>query len=116
MDNLPRWSLNHTVLIGGACHPVLPFGFSGAWMGVEDALTLSTLLPHGVEKTDIPTRLTLFEDVRRLRVARVREMSRQIAKGMDDMQRAAEYRQFLISHDAVEHARTELEKHLKSTG
>lgn len=44
MDDIPNWSSNHTALLGYACHPVSPFGFSGTSMAIEDALTLSTLL------------------------------------------------------------------------
>ena len=115
MDETPHWSSNHTTLLGDACHPVLPFGFSGASMGIEDALTLSTLLPSGVETKDIPNRLQLYENIRRPRVATVRDTSRDIARGLDDRQRLREYFQFLTSHDAVKHAQETLEKHLKSS-
>ena len=55
--------------------------------------------------------MNILED----RVARVRDAGREKAKGMDDKQCSAEYREFLISHDAVKHAQDDLERHLRST-
>ena len=116
MDEIPNWSRNHTVLLGDACHPILPFGFSGASMAIEDALTLSTLLTAGLHREEIPGRLKLYADIRKPRVARVRESSREIARGSDDTKFISEYRQFLDSHDAVEHAQQALSKYLKEQG
>ncbi len=113
MDDLPRWSKRRTVLIGDACHPVLPFGFSGASIAIEDAVTLATLLPADVGTEDIESRLELFEQIRRPRVQRVRDTSR-IMSNLEDIKMIQEYRQFLSEHDAVEAAKTELEKHLAS--
>ena len=81
MDDIPRWSLGHTVLMGDACHPLSPFGFSGASMAIEDAVTLSTLLTSDVKPKEIPGRFKLYEEIRKPRVARVREQSRQNSQG-----------------------------------
>ncbi|KAL6714233.1 hypothetical protein ACLMJK_007656 [Lecanora helva] len=105
MDDIPRWTNNHAVMIGDACHPVLPFGFSGASMGIEDAITLSVLFPADTPKgNEIAARLELYEKIRRPRVARVRDYSREVARGVEDLQRAKDYRYFLMSHDAVKFA------------
>jgi salicylate hydroxylase len=76
MDEIPRWSTKHTVLLGDAGHPVLPFGFSGASMAIEDAVTLATLLPSNIQPNQIEDRLELYEKIRKPRIGRVREHSR----------------------------------------
>ena len=45
MDKILTWSPHHTALLGDACHPVPPFGFSGASMAIEDAVTRGKLFP-----------------------------------------------------------------------
>lgn len=113
MDNHHPWSLNHTALLGDACHAVLPFAFSGASMAIEDGITLSTLMSPDVPVEDIPSRLKLYEQIRRPRVDRVREASLVMAKGVETPDYVREFMQFLCSHDAVEHARLELSKYLE---
>lgn len=100
MDEIPRWSRNRTVLLGDAAHPILPFGFSGASMSIEDAITLGELLPGSIEPEQIEERLKLYEEIRKPRVGRVRETGRKIAAGHDNAQFMAQYHQFLGSHDA----------------
>ncbi|XXH05654.1 hypothetical protein Hte_012089 [Hypoxylon texense] len=111
MDDLPRWSKDRVVLMGDACHPVLPFGYSGASMAIEDATTLTVLLPSDVELAQVPDRLQLFERIRRARVYRVRDESRKRSAGTKTEAGLREYRNFLSTHDAVEHAELELKKH-----
>jgi 2-polyprenyl-6-methoxyphenol hydroxylase-like FAD-dependent oxidoreductase len=113
MDEIPRWSEKSTVLLGDACHPVLPFGFSGASMAIEDATTLAVLLPEDVGVEQVRERLELYEKIRRPRVERVRESSRQIARGREEKQFIQEYRAFLAEHDTVECARQALEEHVE---
>lgn len=105
IDEAPRWSVNRTVLLGDAAHAVLPFGFSGAGMAIEDSVVLAELLDETVRIGDIPTRLAKFEEVRKPRVARVRETSREIAKGKEDAGYVEEYFKFLSNYDAVEEGR-----------
>lgn len=113
MEEIPRWSVNRTVLLGDSAHPVVPFGFSGASMAIEDAVTLATLLPYNVAVEEVPDRLQLYERIRKPRVARVRETSRIFATGMQEPKFMAAYREFLGSHDAVEYAGGRLVKHLE---
>lgn len=115
MDDHPDWSLNRTTLLGDACHPVLPFGFSGASMAIEDGVTLSTLLSPEIRVKDIPGRLKLYEAIRRPRVSRVREASRHVARGLETREFMRDYITFLSSHDAVEHAKQALTEYLKAT-
>ena len=114
MDDHPNWSFNHTTLLGDACHPVLPFGFSGASMAIEDGVTLSTLLAPEIGVGDIPGRLKLYEEIRRPRVSRVREASRDVAEGLETREFMRDYMSFLSSYDAVEHAKQVLSGHLKT--
>ncbi|KAK5178166.1 hypothetical protein LTR44_009472 [Exophiala sp. CCFEE 6388] len=111
MDEIPRWSAKRTVLLGDACHPVLPFGFSGASMAIEDATTLAALLPKDVGVEQVRERLDLYEQIRRPRVERVRESSREIARGREEKQFITEYRAFLTEHDTVECARRAVDEH-----
>ena len=105
MDDHPSWSLNRTTLLGDACHPVLPFGFSGASMAIEDGAIVATLLSSDIQVEDIPRRLKLYEEIRRPRVSRVREASRDIAQGLETKEFMHDYMTFLSSHDVVEHAK-----------
>ena len=114
MEDHPNWSLNHTTLLGDACHPVLPFGFSGASMAIEDGATLSILLSPETRVKDIPGRLKLYQEIRRPRLSRVRETSRQVAQGLESHELMRDYMTFLSSHDAVEHAKYALNELLKT--
>lgn len=113
IEDHPDWSLNRTTLLGDACHAVLPFGFSGASMAIEDGVTLSTLLTPDIKTEDISGRLKLYEEIRRPRVSRVRETSFETALGLGSKESFEEYRMFLSSHDAVEHAKQALSEYLE---
>ena len=112
MDDIPYWSINKTVLLGDACHPVSPFGFSGASMAIEDAVTLSVLLSGEIDGEDIQKRLGLYQEIRKGRVGRVRETARKNAKG-DNRELMRDYFKFLSEHDAVGYARQSLEEYLQ---
>ncbi|KAL8776161.1 MAG: hypothetical protein Q9213_008373 [Squamulea squamosa] len=114
MDEIPSWSRNGIVLLGDACHPVSPFGFSGASMAIEDAVTLGELLPETVAVGDISAQLKLYEEIRKPRVGRVRDTARMIAGGMDSREFMGPYLTFLGEHDAVSFAREALAKHLEA--
>ncbi|MEO1456331.1 MAG: isochorismatase family protein, partial [Pseudomonadota bacterium] len=62
-----------SVLIGDACHPMLPFMAQGAAMGIEDATVLARCLDA---EAAIPAALTRFERLRRPRTTRVQAVSR----------------------------------------
>ena len=115
MEEIPHWSLNHTALLGDACHPDLPFGFSGASMATEDGVTLSALLSSDVRADEIPERLELYEEVRKPRVTRVWEASLDVAKGSENHDFMRSYTKFLSLHDAVQHAERALSAHLKAS-
>lgn len=83
-------------------------------MAIEDALTLSTLFTPDVEPADIQRRLKLYEEIRKPRVGRVRETSREIARGRESKPFIEEYMGWLLSHDTVEYAEKALAKHVEA--
>ena len=105
-EDLPSWNSNCTALLGDAAHPVEPFGFSGAGMALEDAVTLSALFGPEVvsgKHEEVKNRLEVYHRVRQPRVTRVRDVSRRVGGGQNsDM---SDYMNFLQDHDAVSHAR-----------
>lgn len=101
MDEIPTWSRHHTGLLGDAAHPVLPFGFSGASVAIEDALTLATLLPSDVQPGQIEGRLEIYEEMRMARVERVTMTARKIARDEEDVGFMKGYMRWLGEYDAV---------------
>ena len=70
------WHSCRTVLIGDACHPILPFMAQGAAMAIEDAYVLATSLEN---KTCIEAGLNLFQKKRQKRVKNLYDISRRNA-------------------------------------
>lgn len=75
-DPLGRWSEGRAVLLGDACHPMLPFLAQGAVMAVEDAYVLARLVSA---KPDIAEALQAYEDIRKPRTSRVQHGARRNA-------------------------------------
>lgn len=73
------WHRIRAVLIGDACHPMLPFLAQGAAMGIEDGFALAELLP--LEPQDIEPALARFFALRQPRTARIQAMAR--SNGVD---------------------------------
>ncbi|PXW78004.1 salicylate hydroxylase [Blastomonas natatoria] len=73
------WHRNRAVLIGDACHPMLPFLAQGAAMGIEDGYALAELLP--LEPQHIEPALARFFALRQPRTARIQAMAR--SNGVD---------------------------------
>lgn len=55
---------------------MLPFGGQGANQAIEDAGALSALLKGIKSAAEVPDRLVLFEQVRRLRASRIQILSK----------------------------------------
>lgn len=70
---LPKWSNGRVVLLGDACHPMLPFMAQGAAQAIEDAYMLGALLR---EPSDIEAALREYEVTRKPRASRVQAVSR----------------------------------------
>lgn len=63
---LPTWVDNKCVLIGDACHPMLPYVAQGAAQAIEDAGVLTCALSL-IDKSEIHTALKIYEEVRKER-------------------------------------------------
>jgi salicylate hydroxylase len=70
---LPKWSEGNAVLLGDACHPMLPFLAQGAVMAMEDAWVLSRKLKTA---TNIPDALAANEAERKPRTTRAQQAAR----------------------------------------
>lgn len=67
---LPSWVENKCVLMGDACHPMLPYVAQGAAQAIEDAAVLTCAL----SLTDsVPTALSVYEIVRKERAERIQK-------------------------------------------
>lgn len=82
MERLPAWVNGHSAVLGDAAHPFQPYMGQGGAMGIEDAVSLATLLPMGTRVDEIPGRLRLYEKARRPRVDYVLENTR--LNGLDE--------------------------------
>ncbi|MEM9054447.1 MAG: FAD-dependent monooxygenase, partial [Pseudomonadota bacterium] len=74
---LPKWSNGRVVLLGDACHPMLPFMAQGAAQAVEDAYTLAKLLG---DSENVEAALQAYEAARKPRASRVQAVSKDNAK------------------------------------
>jgi salicylate hydroxylase len=70
---LPRWSVGRVVLLGDACHAMLPFMAQGAAQAIEDGATLAACLAEA--GSDIPGALRRYQRLRIPRTSRLQAMS-----------------------------------------
>lgn len=74
---LPQWHKGNVVLLGDACHPMLPFMAQGATMALEDAWVLAeSLLSHRA----LPEALAAYERARKARATRVQRVAARNAR------------------------------------
>lgn len=73
---LSRWHDGRVVLLGDACHPMLPFMAQGAVMAVEDAYVLARELSRGGA---VEAALRAYESKRKPRATRVQNVARENA-------------------------------------
>ncbi|KAF8885288.1 hypothetical protein BD779DRAFT_1471648 [Infundibulicybe gibba] len=66
----------HLILIGDACHPMLPHRAQGAAMAIEDAAVLGGLFAGAKSKDDIVGCAAAFQDLRSSRCAKAQQDSR----------------------------------------
>lgn len=71
---LANWVDGRVVLLGDACHPMLPFMAQGAAMAMEDAYTLASALQN---QRTLAVALACYEQRRQPRVRRLYQLSRQ---------------------------------------
>jgi 6-hydroxynicotinate 3-monooxygenase len=72
VEPIDTWSKGRLVLLGDACHAMMPYMASGAAMAMEDAAVLGRCL---VQAEDCPAAFGLYETSRVPRVAKVRRIS-----------------------------------------
>lgn len=72
-DPLESWTDGVAVLLGDACHPMMPFMAQGAGQAIEDAVVLSRCLS---EIDDAATALGTFARMRRERTSEIQRASR----------------------------------------
>jgi salicylate hydroxylase len=73
-DPMLSWSRGRAVLLGDACHPMLPFMAQGAGMAIEDAVVLARCLTRDPARPDLG--IAAYEAARRERASRVQLGSR----------------------------------------
>lgn len=71
-DPMKSWSSGAVVLLGDACHPMMPFMAQGAGMAIEDAVVLARALSD----QPVPQALAAYEAARLDRTAKVQVGSR----------------------------------------
>ncbi len=72
---LDRWVRGRTVLLGDACHPMLPFQAQGACQAIEDAEALAMALPLGGNEHAVAAGLRWYETTRLARTAPIQAQS-----------------------------------------
>lgn len=80
MEQLPKWHEGRLALLGDAAHPFLPHQGQGAGVAIEDAASLSVVLPLGTPVAEIPERLELYNKIRYERAHQIQEFSRLIGQ------------------------------------
>lgn len=71
-NELPTWHEGRVVLLGDACHPMLPFMAQGAAMAIEDAFVLAKYL----SRHTLSDALLKYEQVRKPRATKIQQMSK----------------------------------------
>ena len=71
-EPMPSWSKGRIVLLGDACHPMLPFMAQGAGMAIEDAVVLARCLAEAPDEQGIAA----YERARWDRTAKIQHGSR----------------------------------------
>ncbi|KAK7745340.1 hypothetical protein SLS53_002836 [Cytospora paraplurivora] len=107
MGVLPTWTAGKLALLGDAAHPFTPHQGQGAGQAIEDAATLSVVLPKGTSPEAVPERLKLYEKIRYTRVHQIQEYSRQAGKDWIDGKPqidVLEYQAFNFGHDEIDNS------------
>lgn len=73
---LDKWSDGRVVMLGDACHPMLPFLAQGAVMAIEDAYVLARVVS---QSGDVVKALKAYEALRKPRTSRVQAGARRNA-------------------------------------
>lgn len=93
-DPLPKWHEGRMVLMGDACHPMMPFMAQGAGQAIEDAIVLARCLADG-QFPSLAQALAAYQDARLPRTSKI-----QIASRSNTWQKAGESADWLYAYDA----------------
>lgn len=75
-DPLPYWTQDHMVLLGDACHPMMPFMAQGAGQAIEDAVVLARALEHVQTMAEVNHALHGYQHARLERASQIQIGSR----------------------------------------
>ena len=75
-NSINTWHKNRVVLLGDACHPILPYLAQGATQAIEDAFELSIRIQQSFKNHDLGKELKNYTKNRAPRVEKVRKASR----------------------------------------
>ena len=75
-DPLPSWARGNLVLLGDACHPMMPFMAQGAGMAIEDAVVLARCLATVSKVEDVAAALQRYAGLRMERASKIQVGSR----------------------------------------
>lgn len=70
-DPLPSWMMGKVVLLGDACHPMLPYVAQGGAQAIEDAAVLHLALDQVSSIKDLPVYLKAYEYARKPRAEHI---------------------------------------------
>ncbi|EMD91234.1 hypothetical protein COCC4DRAFT_45853 [Bipolaris maydis ATCC 48331] len=84
MEVIPTWTNQRLGLLGDSAHPFLPHQGQGAGVAIEDAASLAAVLPAGTRPEEVPERLKLYENIRKVRADRIQQHSRIAGKDLDE--------------------------------
>lgn len=80
---IETWIRGNVCLLGDACHPMMPHLGQGGGQAIEDGAALGVLFPLGTASVDVPSRLKLYEHVRKTRAETIQAFSRDFMMGKE---------------------------------
>ncbi|EPS29292.1 hypothetical protein PDE_04241 [Penicillium oxalicum 114-2] len=110
MASVPTWVKDRMALLGDAVHPFLPYRGSGGAMAIEDAVSLSVMLPGHITKAQVPERLKLYEKARYARATTVQEMTRESVQFLPP-DKSFGMVVYIFGHDEFDHSTQMLREH-----
>ncbi|KAL8698575.1 MAG: hypothetical protein Q9201_006492 [Fulgogasparrea decipioides] len=117
MDPPPIRHKGRLCLVGDAALPFLPHIGQGAACALEDAASITTLIGPGVQESDIPERLKLYEECRKSRAENLHSFSRLLGRdleaGNEDAKlnrelMAKKFFPYIFAHDEFDHSAQKL--------
>ncbi|KAF3762364.1 hypothetical protein M406DRAFT_46178 [Cryphonectria parasitica EP155] len=108
MEQLPTWTIEKLALLGDAAHPFTPHQGQGAGQAIEDAASLSIVLPRGTPPDEIPQRLKLYEEIRYTRAHTIQQYSRDAGTDWVDGKPQTDmmaYTAYNFGHDEIDHSK-----------